>query len=187
MYQNMKGTRPTKSEKLTAQRHFPVWSDQHNLMVVFSGNAENQHLGHEIGHLPRGEIQYGQHQLANQLTRCVQLGQLRARLLDAGLAEVYPDLVRGLAGPGEVFNLHYPADADVYFIEVFVDNLRHDAATAAVEPERCSARRLASSQTSRTDTSAGLTPPIRAACPSVSGRMRFSFSRASLARLSKCK
>src|SRR6266568_8136023 len=96
--------------------------------------AQGQHLREERGDLAWREVHHGEHQLAQEIALRVMLRDLRARRLDAELAEVDAQLVGGLLRPGEVVDLHDPPHADVDLREIVPGD--HVSSLVASAPRR---------------------------------------------------
>src|SRR5205823_11979435 len=104
---------PTPEWNLTLGMH------QHDV-AVSQYYAQREHFREEVRDLARREVDHRQYQLPHEIGLVVVLRYLRARALQAQLAEVDAQLVSGLARLGKVVDLHDAADADVDLGEVVV-------------------------------------------------------------------
>src|SRR6185503_8035649 len=116
--------RAGQSEQAAAVRHLALGADQNDLAVGI-GEAEGEHLRHELADLARGEVHHGGNLAADQRSRVIVFRDLRRAFLLADLgAEVDPEPDGRLAGAIGRLGGDDRADADVHLEEVVEGDAR---------------------------------------------------------------
>ena len=117
-FPEIEATSGSRLKQPAAVRHLALNRRQHHRALVV-GEAERQHLRHELADLARREVDDRRHLPADQRLRAIVFGDLRRRFLDADLGpEIDLQLERRLARLRKRLGLDDGAGADVDAIEI---------------------------------------------------------------------